>query len=399
MEIDMSAAALKLVQDERITCMVCGHRDHSLLEHIQDHGMTVAEYGVQYPGSPTISAPLMAAWEAENRGVRRSVPCEIEDLTVDLYGLAHPVNYRVPASLCGVKPQGYIYPQKGDAAAAMKRVTAFLRRGNVPVFFFGAPGTGKDVAFEAWSADTRTPMIKVAFTDATNVKHWFYSRSIDPNRGTGWDFGVLWNALTVGVNGVAPLIVFSDVDRAKPAQLEELRLMLDTNGKSITGPSGERVPVMEGVRFAFTANSNGNGDSTGKYSARRMDTSMLDRMGHKIQASYMDWEEEASVLRSKFPALAESIPTLFDELGGCVKVLRQALEGTHSQYDLEGEFTHRSLLLICDAADMEHFTFGEAAPLGRAFETWVNGLDDDNRLIARRLIDPHITGGAFGKKN
>jgi len=175
--------------------------------------------------------------------------------------------------------------------------------------------------------------------------------------------------------------------------------MLDTNGKSITGPSGERVPVMEGVRFAFTANSNGNGDSTGKYSARRMDTSMLDRMGHKIQASYMDWEEEASVLRSKFPALAESIPTLFDELGECVKVLRQALEGTHSQYDLEGEFTHRSLLLICDAADMEHFTFGEAAPLGRAFETWINGLDDDNRLIARRLIDPHITGGAFGKKN
>lgn len=394
------STALKIISDQ-IQCRECGFKSHSILDHLREaHGMSVPNYLQRHPGAATVSHSAMKAWEDENRRGRRAAAPKIENLHHEVYGVATPVNRWVPLEACGVKPRGYKYPSRGMAAGAMAEVIECLHEGT-PVFFYGPPGTGKDVAFSSWSQDTRTPLMKVSFTPDTHVKAWFHSRSIDSN-GTGWEFGLLWSALTEGVVGRdgsrhPALIVFSDVDRATSGQLEELRLMLDTDDKSVIGPTGGRAALFPGTMFGFTANSNGSGDHTGRFSSNVMDASITDRMGEFVRAHYMDWAEEEKILRSKFPLLNEEHPQMFAELGDCVKSLREAIDGSHTQYELDGQLTHRGLMVILNRAERKT-RLGKKVTLGRAFEAWLQRLDEDNQLIARRLIDPHCTGGAFGKK-
>jgi predicted transcriptional regulator len=385
------STALKIISDQ-IQCRECGFKSHSILDHLREaHGMSVPNYLQRHPGAATVSHSAMKAWEDENRRGRRAAAPKIENLHHEVYGVATPVNRWVPLEACGVKPRGYKYPSRGMAADAMAEVIECLHEGT-PVFFYGPPGTGKDVAFSSWSQDTRTPLMKVSFTPDTHVKAY----------GTGWEFGLLWSALTEGVVGRdgsrhPALIVFSDVDRATSGQLEELRLMLDTDDKSVIGPTGGRAALFPGTMFGFTANSNGSGDHTGRFSSNVMDASITDRMGEFVRAHYMDWAEEEKILRSKFPLLNEEHPQMFAELGDCVKSLREAIDGSHTQYELDGQLTHRGLMVILNRAERKT-RLGKKVTLGRAFEAWLQRLDEDNQLIARRLIDPHCTGGAFGKK-
>ena len=44
------------VVDGRVSCAICGHKSHSLLDHIAEvHGMTPEEYVAAHPNAPTVS--------------------------------------------------------------------------------------------------------------------------------------------------------------------------------------------------------------------------------------------------------------------------------------------------------------------------------------------------------
>lgn len=172
--------------------------------------------------------------------------------------------------------------------------------------------------------------------------------------------------------------------------------MLDTTSKRLVGPTGEVHTILPGTRFAFTANSCGSGDDTGRMSSRAMDASLLDRMGAFVQAHYMDWSDEADILRSKFPEVAAAAPLLFDELGQAVSNIRKAIDGTHDSYEIEGDLTHRGICEILRACTRK---LRRGTPTDRllktGFRVWLARLDRDNRLVAKRLIDACVTGGAF----
>ena len=136
-------------------------------------------------------------------------------------------------------------------------------------------------------------------------------------------------------------------------------------------------------------------------SSRAMDASLLDRMGRFVEAEYLDWKDEGAILRSKFADLASKAPALFDELGSATGAIRLAIKG-ESTVDLEADLTHRGLCEILAECDDLLWLANGTVPKGllkKGFRAWLDRLDPDNRLIAKSLIDAHVTGGVFADED
>ena len=381
------------IRDERVVCCECGYKSHALVSHLQvAHGMSVADYLSAHPGAATLS---QKALDALNSRVSRRSVASADSLSVSFVGVSMPVDAAMPASECKALPWGYMAPSKGPAKSSCQRVIMALARRNengAPknsvVFFHGMPGTGKDALVHAMS---------------------FYTRSIDSD-GTGWEYGELWKAITKGVMGrdgeARPaIILLSDVDRADQAQAEWFRILCDSMGGRIMDPHGKMVPLFAGTQFVCTANSVGSGDERGRMvSANPMDASLLDRLGRKVKAHYLHWDDEARILRGKFPELAQKCPEMFEgkgvdnetnggQLGEATKALRASIENE----ELYAEFTHRGLCeVLSECDDIIHFRGGSvpSSLLKKGFRAWLDGLGEDDRLTARRLIDPFLKGGS-----
>lgn len=389
-----------LALETRIACQICGHKSHSLLDHVREaHDMTPQEYMTQYPGHGLVSQTLLDKIEDTKKGVRRKAVVAPADLTVKFGGITLKVDAGVEADLCLPSVEGYLFPTKGKAKKAFKRGLMALARGR-NVFIHGMPGTGKDALVHAYSALTRRPVLMVTFRPGTDLAPWFYVRSIGAE-GTGWDYGHLWNGLVNGIecrDGVrrAPLILLSDVDRADSAQAEWFRILTDSISGRILNPEGKMVPLFKDEdgrkpQFVCTANSVGSGDARGRMaSANPMDASILDRLGQKVEAKYMHWDDEGQVLRSIYPDLFATVGNeFFDGLGNITNSLRKAIE----RGELYAELTMRGLCDICNAAEDILF-FATRTPtaenlLKNALECWFDGLDEDSKFEAKRLADPN----------
>ena len=391
--------------DTRPACRECGHQSHSLQAHVREaHGLSLAEYLSAHPGAPTVSSALLDEF---NKKTRRSPAPRPDALEVSLMGFESKVDAAVSEDECLPLPDGYMFPTKGKAKGVYERALMALLAGR-NMFLWGMPGTGKDAIIHAFSAMTRKPVVMVTFRPGTDLAPWFYSRSIG-KEGTGWEYGHLWKALTEGVkgrDGVArpALILLSDVDRADSAQAEWFRILTDSISGRIMDPHGKMVPLVKGTQFVCTANSCGTGDSRGRMaSANPMDASILDRLGRKIQAEFLDWADEGKVLAGKFPLLVEKQPGIFfapngetGMLGKATEALREAI----SRGNIFAEFTHRGLCeVLSECEDIVRFRYmNKPVPanlLKLGFRAWLEGVDPDTQLEVRRLIDPHIAGGAL----
>ena len=329
--------------------------------------------------------------------VRSAAPMPV-DLTVKVLGIHLPVDAGVPESVCLPIPTGYMHPTKGKTRAAHKRVALAVKKGR-KVFVWGAPGTGKDAIFHALSAKCGIPAEIRTFNPNTDVNHWFYSREIT-EKGTSWSYSNLWRALTEGYTGADGItrpymIVFSDIDRATPEQLEAFRLLLDTTSGRITGPTGDVFTIHPGTRFCFTANSCGTGDSTGRMSSQAMDASMLDRMARFVEFDYMAWSDEAAIIRGKFPTVVEADSDLIAQLGGAVSAVRDAIK----QGTLYAELTHRGICEIMMECEDLLYEAGGKVPsnlLRKGLNAWLSRLGDQ-RLAAKALCDAAIKGGVIAR--
>ena len=404
-------SSVSSVVDARVECRACGHLAFDLTDHVAEHG-GVDAYHVDHPKAPMVSEALLKRLQA----TRPKAVAEANALEVDLMGFKVAVDAAVASTACLPLPTGYQFPTEGKAKDVFKNVLLSLLSGN-GVFFHGMPGTGKDALVHAYSAMTRRPVVMVTFRPGTDLAPWFYTRSISTD-GTGWEFGHLWNALTQGVEGRdgkvrAPIVLLSDVDRADSAQAEWFRILTDSISGRILDPHGKMVPLVEDSwgrkpQFVCTANSVGTGDDRGRMaSANPMDASILDRLGHKWEAVYMDWKDEGRILRSLFPEVAEAAPWMFDgqvgvdgkyvagELGMATKAIREAVESG----DIYGELTMRGLCdILSHARNLLKWQFKGKAPANltkRAFQVWLNGLGADDRFNAARVMDPHVGSGAF----
>ena len=385
--------------DTRVACAICGYRSHSLLDHVREaHGMTPEEYVNENAGHGLVSQELLNKMKAAEKGVRRGAAANPEDLTVKFGGFEFNVDVGVEAENCLPDVEGYLFPTRGKAKKAFKRALMALARGR-NCYIHGMPGTGKDALVHAFSAMTRRPVLMVTFRPGTDLAPWFYVRAIGAE-GTGWDYGHLWNGMVHGVacrDGVrrAPMILLSDVDRADSAQAEWFRILTDSISGRILDPHGKMVPLFKDAdgrkpQFVCTANSVGSGDDRGRMaSANPIDASILDRLGQKIKAEYMNWTDEGKVLRSMYPNLAAVCgEEFFEGLGNITKSIRKAIENG----ELYAELTMRGLCDICNAAEDILFFRKNTPPaniLSLAMNSWVDGLDEDSKFEAKRFADPN----------
>ena len=342
-----------------------------------------------------VNESVLVQWQNRKVRARQTAP-QVTDLKVAVAGVEMKVDPGVDPLDCLPMPGAYRFPTKGAAAKSNLRVLMALVKGR-NCFIHGPPGTGKDAVVHAFSAWTRKPCLMVTFRPGTDLAPWFYMRTYE-NGQSGWRYGALWTALTRGVTGRdgvarAPMVLLSDVDRADSAQAEWFRILTDSISGRILGPDGKMHPLFPGTQFVCTANSCGTGDARGRMiSSNPIDASIMDRLGRAVEFTYLSWEDENVVLREKFPLLAEKVPEIFDQLKGCCEALRSAI----SREEIYGEFTHRGICeVLLEAQDRLDFTGERSKLLNVGFKAWLDRLDADNRLAAKRLIDPFLKGGGL----
>lgn len=384
-----------------IKCMLCDHKGHSLVAHIRDaHGMGEDEYEGE-----TVSPEALAAFEDSVKGTRRT-PLSHEKaqemgtkgIPVTFAGVDLCMDPRVPADGCLPMPAGYVVPKHGRLAAAVRSVAVRVAYGNnKPIWIWGKPGTGKDAVCAAMSARLRRPAIVFNVAPDVDVAAWLDTRAFTKD-GTFWEEGPLLRALRDGFmcpdgRRVPYIIVLSDLDRASRGQMEPLRAILDSLGGRIQAQSGMHK-VLPGTLVIATANTSGGGDTSGRYSATTVDTSILDRFTFKVLFADMDERDEEPILRAKYPQLTARFPELLGAMMRCIAAIREASDKDEVFID----FGHRTACNWMDA------TTAEAAASPRSTD-WTRilrlGLADvlngcpnaDTAEAVKRLCDPHIKGG------
>lgn len=387
--------------ENTIPCAVCGKPVKDWLGNhlVEDHGMSVATYQANYPGSEVVT-PRVLAETAPPAALRRAHPPAPTNLTVTFSGrgMTFPVNVGVPADVCLPEPAEYQIPVHGELGRDIAYALVGLQKGR-SLFIWGAPGTGKDALFHYWSAKTRTPGIIKQVIPGTDIESWFFSRAFNEH-GTSWEEGDVLKALRDGYlcedgTRVPYIVVFSDLDRAQKDQAEYMRLITDSIAGRIQGPAGRVYPVLPGTRLVATANTSGGGDSTGRMvSSNPLDGSILNRWNYKLMFHPMDWKDEEPIVKAKFPMLVARVPAIFESLGRATLAMRAAI----ANMTIYGEFSHRDVCHILMAADdlLSNTTTDKAKAtlLKQAVRVWLDGLpDEDTRKAALNILDPHIKGG------
>lgn len=381
-------------------CAICGFSAHWLGDHLSEkHDITAEEYLELHPGHPTASKALLVAHAARvaQLHAERTGPV-LANLRVRFGGVPFPINFAVPREDCLPMPDHYKVPEFGSLALDVQDVSIALQS-NRSIWVWGPPGTGKDAVFSAFSAMTRRPALLFTIVQGADITAWRFTRGFNA-QGTFWEEGSLLKALRDGYlaedgERYPYLLVFSDFDRATRAQAEELRQILDSIQGRVTGPTGEVWPVFPGTTIVATANSSGGGDTSGKFvSANPIDMSILDRFERKIYFHSMSEDDEKPVIIAKYPELARKSPDTVDQIFTATKAVRAAV----AKELVFAEWGHRAVCNWASATEdlMRHLPDLDApTALRRGMRVVLDGLPDaDTREGVKRLIDPHIKGGA-----
>jgi MoxR-like ATPase len=384
----------------KIACKECGHEDHYLADHLMEaHSMTVEEYLAKHPGAETVSNALVERFQNEKGNARRHTPPNVDELTIEFAGVSPVVNHDVPAMDCLPCPPQYRTPEHGKLGRKIQHAAISLLKSRT-MYIWGLPGAGKDALFHAWSAMTRTPAKIFTVQPGVDIQSWFFSRSFD-EKGTTWEEGEFLKAArdgyTTATGRVIPmLLLISDFDRADRSQAEHVRLIMDSIGGRIMGPGGTTYPVLPGTMIVATGNSAGSGDTRGRcISSNPIDASILDRFERKYELHWMDWRDEVEIAKAKFPLLNERAPEIFNMVGKATGAIRQAILSD----ELYAEFSHRALCAwLGHATDLLEIGGNRAVPanlLKKAACAFLDGMpDEETRLSCKRLMDPHLKGGA-----
>jgi len=387
---------------EQVVCQICGYQAHWLGDHLVDnHEMSIETYQKAYPEGAVASPLLLQTAHQESKGLVRRHPPKETDLTTIFCGVVVPVNPDVPEVDCLPLPRAFKVPSHGNLKTDIWHAVVALSMGR-SLYIHGLPGCGKDALFHGWSFHTRTPADIYNIDPDADLRPWFFSHEIT-KEGTVWAEGKLLKQLRDGYisptsgRRIPYLILITDFDRANKAQIETLRLVLDSIKGRIKGPDGTTYTVLPGTKIVVTANTAGGGDARGRcISANVIDASIMDRFGDMGARAFefhpMSWDDEGAIVREKFPLLLERCPSVFEQVGKATEAIRVAI----MDEKLYAEFTHRSVCAwLGHAEDIVRVTNVVPAKLLRLSVRAVLDKfgDAQTRLEATGIMDPFISGG------
>lgn len=205
---------------------------------------------------------------------------------------AHP---HVPA----VDP-GYQFQPAQLLAALVAIIT------NQRAWFYGDTGCGKTTLIEQVAARLNYPVIRVNFDSEITRMDLIGAKDIIVSGGhpvTTFTEGVLPSAMQMPCIFLADELDFIRADVAYVFQRA-----LEGNGLTLPEDGGRVVNPHPGFRIFATANTQGQGDDSGRYQgAKPQSAAFLDRFTMWIQCNYMTDKQVAEMLTKKHPALPASI--------------------------------------------------------------------------------------------
>jgi len=380
----------------------CGHTALFLGEHLSDaHGETVEAYLDAFPGAEVVSDRVIERLRKSGPEVRKA-PDAVTELYIDFAGYKLRVNYGVPKDACLPCPFIYRVPEHGKLKDDIREAALSILAGR-HTFIAGPPGCGKDAVVHAISDMGRKPAILIQVRPNADLEALLGSRAFRGDE-TYWEEGPLLVAARDGYT--APdgtkhpyLILFSDIDRATPAGMETLRLILDSISGRVPGPDGVVHEMFPGTQIVATANSTGGGDIHGRcISSNPIDSSIMDRFQRGYQFHWLDWRDEEKILRDKFPLFVEKAEALLPTIGK----ITEAIRGQIMKDEISMEFSHRALeAWLGHAEDILRYGNHDVPPpgfLARAARCWMDKAPDpDTYLALERILQPY-TGSKVGNR-
>lgn len=252
-----------------------------------------------------------------------------------LTGFADGTNPSIPAAT-----DGYIFRKE-----VLRAVLAFLMKPCGDALFVSGPtGSGKTSVITEVAARLNWPVQQITLNgrfEFSQLKGQFVVASPAPGEAPVMTFmhGPLAKAMKNG-----EILLLNEIDLADPAELAGLNDVLEGRPLVIAENAGEVIKPHPMFRVVATANSFGNGDSTGLYQGVvQQNLAALDRY-RLLEVDYASEAAEAAVLRKKLsPDMEDMIPPMI-QLANEIRKLFKGDDGDAMTRRLSVTMSTRTLI-------------------------------------------------------
>jgi cobaltochelatase CobS len=220
---------------------------------------------------------------------------DLFDLKIDI--LAPVIDNEFSNEVAHLVPKlDHTYKFDQVATAAIILGFAYNKR----VYIHGYHGAGKSTHIEQVAARLNWPCIRLnldSYITKTDLIGKDVIKLEDHKQVMNFQEGLLPLAMRNGY-----VLILDEYDAARPEVLFILQRMLEANGKLVILEQNIILEPHPNFRIFATANTIGLGDVTGMYhGTQQINHGQLDRWNLFVNLSYMQYEQELTILLAKFP--------------------------------------------------------------------------------------------------
>ena len=315
------------VNEEKITCRLCGLRVHGIKAHLaaEHPGVTVEEYKEQFPDSPVLSKTVIGAMKRIETLLHEEGEEECVEDGVSIVDFHRAFKMRknkettnangdpIPIQILSVNEESKQLIPEIDSnyvfdAKTVKNVLMALEM-NMPLYLWGHAGTGKTSVIEQVAARTNRPLLRVQHTVNTEESH-IVGQWTARGGETVFELGPLAMAMKNGW-----IYLADEYDFAMPSVLAVYQPILE--GKALLIKEADEanriIKPHKNFRFVATGNTNGSGDETGLYQGTSIQNAAnYDRFNVTIEVKYMTPSAETNVITSQSGVRKEDAECIVD---------------------------------------------------------------------------------------
>jgi hypothetical protein len=206
------------------------------------------------------------------------------------------------------------YVQNEQPFSWEQYVTIGILKSKRHIYIQGESSAGKDSLVQQIAAEFRIPFKVFSFKDGATPNHWINRIDLKENQNGEIESTLIEGELSKAVKGfqskngnIYPyLVLLSDIDRAKPADLDILKhaLQIGNSAFLINPIDGKAIPILKGTIFVATGNSGVDSSTNGHMIYQKIDASMINRF-LKIKAYSPSNSFEQAMIKKEFPFLPD----------------------------------------------------------------------------------------------
>lgn len=362
-----------------VKCEVCGKEAFDLAQHLEDaHKLSVTNYQKRYPNAPVVAPELAAAVQAAKRiRVPHTTAQPLADLVVNERDEAKLIKdglaIQIPGTsrVLSMDPNNTVHPVVDPLYETPDEMDKFAwawqHRKNT--YVYGETGLGKSHMVKQLAGLTRTRLWSVnGHGDALVADLYGY------NQIENGDSHFMWGALPNSMVKGEPLLI-EEIDRLPPRVTTGLHNAI-SDGELYLTESGETVKAKPGWCVLATANTRGQGDTTGRYgSAEVVDSALIRRFKTRIEMQSLTDAQLRKLVMAKVPQFSQENAKKLVNLGKAL--------ATSSANELFMPFGTADLLNLA-----EHLL--EWEPKEAVCLAFANVLMDEDRAAVVNNTETHL---------